>query len=150
MADTPRYEHIACFVDDSEAATRALAHAAAMRDATGARLSVVHVLADPSFLVSMAAAVGGAPPHDVETEREAALMWLTEQARAVPGAEAVLLEGQPEVAACAWAREHDADLMVAATHRGAVERALLGSFATHVAHHAPCPVLLIPPADTGR
>jgi nucleotide-binding universal stress UspA family protein len=35
--------------------------------------------------------------------------------------------------------------MVAATHRGLVERALLGSFAGYLAHHAPCSVFLVPP-----
>ncbi|WP_217912902.1 universal stress protein [Miltoncostaea marina] len=150
MADRPPLQHVACFIDDSEAAARALAQAAAVHELAGGRLSVVHVMADPGFFVSMAAAVGGAPPHDVETQREAARLWLAEEARTIPGAEPVLLEGQPEVAACAWAREHDCDLMVAATHRTGLERALLGSFATYVAHHSPCPVLLVPPAERGR
>jgi nucleotide-binding universal stress UspA family protein len=39
--------------------------------------------------------------------------------------------------------------VVAATHRGLVERALLGSFASHLAHHSPCPVFLIPPEQGG-
>jgi nucleotide-binding universal stress UspA family protein len=138
------YDHIACFIDDSDAASRALSHAAALRDATGARLSVVHVLAPPAFLVSLAAGLGGAPVHDTEVEREAAEMWLAEEARSVE-AEAVLLDGQPAQTACEWAREAGVDVMVAATHRGMVERALLGSFAGHLAHHAPCSVFLVPP-----
>jgi universal stress protein A len=138
------FDHIACFIDDSEAASRALSHAAALRDATGARLSVVHILAPPAFLVSLAAGLGGAPVHDTEVEREAAELWLAEEARSV-GAEAVLLDGQPANTATEWAREAGVDVMVAARHRGGVERALLGSFAGHLAHHAPCPVFLVPP-----
>jgi universal stress protein A len=137
-------DHIACFIDDSEAAARALSHAAALRDATGARLSVVHVLAPPAFLVSLAAGLGGAPVHDIETEREAAEMWLAEEARSVEG-EAVLLDGHPASTACAWAADAGVNVMVAATHRGLVERALLGSFASHLAHRAPCSVFLVPP-----
>lgn len=140
------YHRIACFIDDSAAAARALAHAAALRDATGAALQVVHVLAPPAFLVSLAAGLGGAPVHDTEVEREAAEMWLAEEARSV-GAEGVLLEGHPASTAAEWARESGADLLVVATHRGLVERTLLGSFAGYVAHHAPCPVFLVPPGQ---
>lgn len=139
------YDHIACFIDDSDAASRALAHADALREATGARLSVVHVIAPPAFLVSLAAGFGGAPVHDPEVERDAAEMWMAEEARTIPGAEAVLLEGHPASTACEWAREQGVDVMTAATHRGLVERALLGSFASYLAHHAPCPVFLVPP-----
>ena len=111
------YTHIACFIDDSEAAARALEHAVALRDATGAKLSVIHVLAPPAFLVSLAAGLGGAPVHDTEVEKEAAEMWLAEEARSA-GAEAVLLEGHPASTAVEWARDSDADVLVAASHRG--------------------------------
>ena len=145
---TISYRDIACCIDESEAAGRALAHAAAMRDLAGGRLRVVHVIAPPAFLVSMAASLGGAPVHDPQLEREAAEMWLGEQAKAA-GAEAVLLEGHPASTACAWAREAGCDLLVAARHRGLMERALLGSFASYLAHHAPCPVLLVPAGGDG-
>jgi nucleotide-binding universal stress UspA family protein len=145
---SPSYDHIACCIDDSEAARVALSHAAALRDLTGGRHSVVHVVAPPAFLVSMAASLGGAPVHDPVVEREAAQMWLVEEAGSV-GAEAVLLEGHPASAAVDWARDHGVDALVAASHRGLVERALLGSFAGYLVHHAPCPVLLVPPAPKG-
>ena len=138
------YDHIACFIDDSDAAARALEHAAALREAAGSKLSVVHVLAPPAFLVSLAAGLGGAPVHDTEVEREAAEMWLAEEARSV-GGEGILLEGHPASTAVEWAGQSGVDIIVVATHRGLVERALLGSFAGYVAHHAPCPVFLVPP-----
>jgi universal stress protein F len=72
-------------------------------------------------------------------------MWLDGVAEGVPGSDPVLLQGHPGEAACDWARENDADVMVAATHGGRLERALLGSFAAFLTQHAPCPVLLIPP-----
>jgi nucleotide-binding universal stress UspA family protein len=102
------------------------------------------VLAPPAFLVSLAAGLGGAPVHDTEVEKQAAEMWLAEEARSVD-AEAVLLEGHPASTATEWAPEAGVDIMVAATHRGLVERALLGSFAGYLAHHATCPVFLVPP-----
>jgi nucleotide-binding universal stress UspA family protein len=46
-----------------------------------------------------------------------------------------------------YAREHNLDLLVIGTHgHGGVKRLLIGSVASGVARHAPCPVLLIPPA----
>lgn len=141
------YEHIGCFIDGSDAGGRALAHAEGLRALTGGRLSVVHVVATPAFLVSLAAGLGGAAVHDPTVEREAAEMWLAEQVRGREGAQAVLLEGHPASTACEWAGTEGVDLMVAASHRGLVERALLGSFAGHIAHHAPCPVLLVPPGE---
>jgi nucleotide-binding universal stress UspA family protein len=139
------YSHIACCIDDSEAAARSLAHGDALRRLSGGRLTVVHALAPPGFMVSMAATIGGAPVHDDEMEREAARMWLSGQAQAV-GAEALMLEGDPAPTVCDWARSAGCDLLVAASHRGLMERVLIGSFAAYLARHAPCPVLLVPPA----
>jgi nucleotide-binding universal stress UspA family protein len=98
----------------------------------------------------MAASYGGGTLPDAALEREAAEMWLTEQVRGVAGAEAVLLDGHPASTAVEWAGENGCDLIVVATHRGLVERSLLGSFAGHVAHNAPCPVLLVPPGAGGN
>ena len=145
-----RYAHIACFIDESDAARHGLAHAAALAELSGARLSVVHVVASPGFLVSMAASYGGGTLPDADLEREAAEMWLTEQVRDVAGAEAVLLDGHPASTAVERAGENGCDPIVGATHRGLVERSLLGSFAGHVAHNAPCPVLLVPPGAVGN
>lgn len=140
------FSHVACCVDDTRAARAALDHARSLSALSGGRLSVVHVVAPASFLVSMAASLGGAPVHDADAERAAADMWIQEVAAGVPGAEPVVLEGHPGEEACAWARENGVDAMVAATHGGRVERALLGSFASFITQHAPCPVLLVPPA----
>jgi nucleotide-binding universal stress UspA family protein len=138
-------DHIACFIDESDAAGRALAHAADLHSLSDGRLSVVHVVAPPSFLVSLGSAVGGSVPFDDRPEMEVALAWLTNRAGEIEGAEPVLLEGHPSSTACEWAREAGCTLIVAASHRGAVERVFLGSFAGYLAHHAPCAVLLVPP-----
>jgi nucleotide-binding universal stress UspA family protein len=146
---TTPLDHIACFIDESDAATRALAHAAALRALAPGKLSVVHVVAPPAFLISLAGIVGGSAPFDDRPELEAALAWLTNRAGEIEGAEPVLLEGHPASVACDWAREAGCSVMVAASHRGIVERVFLGSFAGYLAHHAPCPVLLVPPEAPG-
>lgn len=143
------YPHIACCVDDTEAARRALAEARRLRAAAPGRLSVVHVIAPPNLLVSVAAQLGGGVVHDAELEHEAARMWLENLVDGMPAAEPVLLEGTPDETAVAWAREAGCDLLVVASHSGPVERALLGSFAGHLGQHAPCPVLLVPPGAPG-
>ncbi|HET6691636.1 MAG TPA: universal stress protein [Miltoncostaeaceae bacterium] len=145
----PSFAHVACCIDDSAAATRALAHADALRTLAGGKLTVLHVMPSPAFLTTLAAGLGGAPVHDSELEREAAEMWLAEQIHGRGNAEAVLLEGHPSEAAVDWAREAGCDVLVAARHSGRVERVLVGSFARHLVDHAPCPVLLIPPAEAG-
>ena len=146
---TAPLDHIACFIDESDAATRALEHAKALHGLSSGKLSVVHVVPPPSFLISLAGAVGGSAPFDDRPELEAALAWLTNRAGEIEGAGPVLLEGHPASVACDWARETGCSVMVAASHRGLVERVFLGSFAGYLAHHAPCPVMLVPPEAPG-
>ena len=86
------------------------------------------------------------PPEDEIAE--VASTWLAEQAALVPEAQSVLLSGHPAGAVCAWAREHRPDLLVAGAHRGHLERVALGSFASYLAYHAPCPVLLMRPSKS--
>ena len=105
------------------------------------------MLESPSTLVAVAAAFGGGPVTDPEIEQEAARAWLEELAAGVPGAGTALLLGEPAHAVQSWARQTGADLIVAARHRGAVERVLLGSFVSEVIDGAPCPVLLVPPGE---
>lgn len=146
------YAHIACCVDDSEAALRALHEARRLRTAAPGRLSVLHVIPPPNLVVSVAAQLGGGAVRDPELEQEAARMWLEGLAEGATGeapAEVVLLEGTPAETSVDWARESGCDLLVVAGHSGAVEAALLGSFAGHVGRHAPCPVLLVPPDPPG-
>jgi len=145
----PSFAHVACCIDDSAAAARALAHADALRALSGGTLTVLHVVPSPAFLTTLAAGLGGAPVHNSDLEREAAEMWLQEQVHGRDNAEAVLLEGNPSETAVDWARETGCDVLVAARHSGRVERVLLGSFAKHLVDNAPCPVLLIPPAEAG-
>ena len=130
------YPHIACCIDDSPASTRTLAEARRLRALGPGMLSLVHVT--PRALIDVPAPSGAGPRDLADEERE----WLLATAESVPGAEPVALTGLAPHAAIAWAREARPDLMVAGAHRRGMERALLGSFAAHLAREAPCPALL--------
>ncbi len=137
------YRHVAVAVEDSPGSMKALDEAVRMAALTGARLSVLHVTSIP--LPPPYMGEGGVFLPDPEVMQDAALTWLTELTAAIPAAEPRVLEGHPPEAVCAWARVNDVDLLVAGAERGRVERLLLGSFALHLARHAPCDILLARP-----
>jgi nucleotide-binding universal stress UspA family protein len=138
------FRHVACFVDDSDAALRGLDEASRLaRD--GARLSVVHVVAPAPWPAVVGSALGGLT-NDPTALTAAVEAWLGALIEGVDGAEAVVLTGHPTEEAVRFLGEAGCDLVVAASHRGMVSRSVLGSFASFLAHHAPCSVLLVPPA----
>ena len=140
----PVYRHIAVCVDRSAAANAALAEAQRLHDAApGGRLSIVHVAPWPLLYTDE----GGAWAPDPADIASAARSWLDETVSGIPGAEGVLLDGYPPAVVCDWAGEHGVDLLVAASHRGLVERVLLGSFAGYLVRNAPCAVLLTRPKN---
>lgn len=141
------YSHIAVCIDRSDAADGALAEARRLHAAQGGgRLSLVHVAPWPLLYTGEA----GAWVPDPEDIASAAREWLAKIATDVPEGEQVLLDGYPPAAVCEWAAQAGVDLLVAASHRGLVERVLLGSFAGYLVRHAPCAVLLTRPAEVAR
>ena len=143
MADAA-YRHIAVCIDRSDASAAALSEARALRAAVGpGHLSIVHVAPWPLLYTGEA----GAWAPDPEDIASGAREWLDQRAAAVTEAQAVLLDGYPPAAVCEWAEANDVDLIVAASHRGLVERVLLGSFAGYLVRNAPCSVLLTRPQD---
>jgi nucleotide-binding universal stress UspA family protein len=138
------YATIACCISADPASDAVVAEAAALRAQGPGDLVLV--------TVAGTAHTSLAGPFSYYTEDPAILVeeaeaWLAERAATVPGARTVVLDGYPPRAVCRWAAETGVDLIVAAAHRGVVERTLLGGFAAYVAYHAPCPVLLTrPPA----
>ncbi|WP_217914835.1 universal stress protein [Miltoncostaea marina] len=133
------YRHIACCMDDSAAAERALAQATALREAAGARLSLVHVGPFPLLVEEVDGETRVLPDDLNATARE----WIGRVAAATGGAEAVFLEGLPAPTACRWAADAGVDLIVTAAHHGRLEGLLIGSFSEYVVRHAPCPVLVV-------
>lgn len=133
------YNRIACCVDRDQMADEVIAEGMRLAGGDARCLQVVHVVAPPHTMVAGPFAYI-APVTEMWSEAEA---WLEDRTQALPGATPVLLDGSPARALCAWAAAHDVDLIVAAAHRGRVERAMLGGFASHIAYHAPCSVLLV-------
>ena len=83
-----------------------------------------------------------------KSHREAAAARVAEiVAERVPAeipCEIVTLVGKPFVEIVKYAKEHNADLIVMATHgRGAMAHILMGSTAEKVVRKAPCPVLTV-------
>jgi nucleotide-binding universal stress UspA family protein len=136
------YRKIACCIDGDPSAGLVLAEAQALREPDAGSLVAVHVVAIPHTLV--AGPFAYVEPHSVLRSR--AEEWITEQLADTPDVTRVLLDGYPPRAVCEWAAANDVDLIVAAAHRGLVDRAMLGGFASYLAYHAPCPVLLVRPA----
>ena len=137
------FSRIAVCVDDSPAAGRALEVARAMRGT--ARLSVVHCVEPPSFLVNLAAGIGGGVMPDSGPLLEAATAWVATLAEG--DEEPVVLQGSPAREVARWAQESGCDLLVMASARSAAERSVLGGFSQRLTLDAPCSTLLVPPRD---
>jgi nucleotide-binding universal stress UspA family protein len=59
--------------------------------------------------------------------------------------ETVFTNGSPVVDICAFAKDHDVDLIITSTHGlTGLEHVLIGSIAEQVVRHAPCSVLVVP------
>jgi nucleotide-binding universal stress UspA family protein len=126
---TSLWGHIACCLDESEAAAGALREARRLRAQGQGRLTLLHV--------------AHGPPHDATPPCPA---WLEAAASESGGHPVVLLNlGAPAAAVTEWAAAARVDLIVASASRGMRERILLGSFAGYLARHAPCSVLLTRP-----
>lgn len=139
MAVSLSLEHIACCIDDSEASEFALAAALRMRALAPGRLSLIHVAPPANVLV------GGQTSWEIDTDDPLAppRRWLGERAGRVPGAEAVLLCGDPTVPVVAeWVRENGVGLVVAGLHHTRLQRTFLGSFARRLACESPAHVLI--------
>lgn len=136
------YRTIACCLSDDPAAEVVLAEAVALRATSKGALHLVTVVGPARTTLAGPFSYYADPPAERGSR---AHEWLDARAATIPGVGTVVLEGYPPRAVCAWAAENGVDLIVAAAHRGFVERTLLGGFATYVAYHAPCPVLLVHP-----
>jgi nucleotide-binding universal stress UspA family protein len=59
--------------------------------------------------------------------------------------ETMFTEGSPVSDICAFAKDHDTDLIITSTHGlTGLQRVLIGSVAEKVVRHAPCSVLVVP------
>jgi nucleotide-binding universal stress UspA family protein len=139
-------------VDGSPNSIAALRWAADWARATGAHVRAIYAWRLPAMVVPPAHLGVGPPPADEpreEAERELASFVA---AAGLPGdvaVEAHTREGSPAQALLDEAGRAGMMVVGARGHEGFVGL-LLGSVATAVAHHAPCPVAVIPDRGAAR
>ncbi len=124
--------------DGSDAARRALERAAELAD-EGANVTVVSA-------VHLLAGKGGVPFDPVEKENHEQDLQQAAARLAERGMTARTVEGfgDPAGVIATQAKEMGADLIVVGTeHKNLLQRLLLGSVSTGVAHRAPCDVLVV-------
>lgn len=142
--------HILVPDDFSEASRHALAYAATLARALGARLTVLHVgppipavtWAVPDITAQQAALwteVLAAREQDAHRSLAHDVAPLSDL-----GVEPLFREGEPSDVIVDVAGTVGADLIVMGSHgRTGLRRALLGSVAERTARHAACPVLIV-------
>ena len=151
MDSTPaRRQRIVVGIDGSDTAANALDWAMAEAAVRQASLEVVHAWSTPYAYAPMG--VGTMPIDPATYERDAKELLADEVDRALeraavqpPEVHRVLSEG-PAAATLLHAAA-GADLLVVGTRgRGGVTEMVLGSVSRQCTHHAPCPVVVVPPA----
>jgi nucleotide-binding universal stress UspA family protein len=144
-------------VDGSSGGLEALRWALAEASVRGAAVRIVHAWMVPLIDALPEPWAVGSPPlgpsdDEVHEHLEAAARTvldasLAEARSADPGVEVrgELVEARP--AAALLAAAEDADLLVVGSRgRGGFAALLLGSVSAQCVHHAPCPVVVVPPA----
>ena len=148
--------HILVGTDGSEDAVEAARRALAVLTTpdTVTLVCVVEPPPEASAGLESGFAGGVATPEELERAHGAAdaeaRAALERTAAVVPAGPAVELRveaGDPGPLLVRLAHNLGADAVVVGTRgRGAVKRMLLGSVSTHVANHAPCPVIVVGPS----
>jgi nucleotide-binding universal stress UspA family protein len=157
-------KHILVATDFSDTAAAALAQGVALASATGAKLTLLHViyaekinetllgLDAMEYLTRVMSTPTEQAPYSptlgIERLRDAAKEKLAEAVANVAGPrlaiETAIAEGRPSEEVLAFANTEGVDLIVLGTHgRGAIGKALLGSVADHVIRQAECPVMVV-------
>jgi nucleotide-binding universal stress UspA family protein len=144
------YQKILVPVDGSPTSSRGLQEAVQLAKLTGARLKLLHVIDEISFITSFDAGMGMTADmlQLLKEGGEQVLLEATTQVRSAGlEVEAELVEsyaGRVSDLVIDKAREWGAQLIVLGTHgRRGVRRALLGSDAEQILRMAPVPVLLV-------
>jgi nucleotide-binding universal stress UspA family protein len=140
-------QRIVVGIDGSQGARRALEWAVAEAKLRDAHLVVIHAWLEPAAVaVGSVITAGGVEPEIFEetAERTLAEVLGAVDASALPqGIESHVIAGGPARALLDAAK--DADLIVVGSRGlGGFTGLLLGSVSQQVAHHATCPVVIIP------
>jgi nucleotide-binding universal stress UspA family protein len=143
--------------DFSDASGEAVNTAIAFARAFAARILLVHVFVEPTYVLPPPVEMATFPfdMTEIMTKVQASLeaeLQRVEQAGIPVEGETISGRAAPEIVE--YAKKTGADLIVMGTHgRSGFQHALLGSVAERVVHHSPCPVLVVPsprPAGVGR
>ncbi len=104
----------------------------------GTRFTVMHVLEDiPNYVTTEI------PEEVMEQSRLETEKALRASAKALDGAKTVLVHGDPGRSIVDYAKAHDVDCIVMASHKPGLQNLFLGSTANRVVHHARCAVHVI-------
>lgn len=139
---------IVAAVDGSEQSDRGAALAASLARTRGARLLFITVVRPPEGWWG----VTGEPPtpaalSEALVEGQERVLAKIERTIDLEGLDYSLIEelGDPTSVILALCEREKADLLVAGRRgAGLVERMVIGSVADRLAHHAPCPLLIVP------
>jgi len=135
-------------VDFSGCSREGLRYAIGFANEFGARIILLHATYLGYIYTSEGTALYNVPALQ-EAARENAERQMRKLVRAVKFGqlkfETVLTEGSPVLDICAFAKDHDADLIITSTHGlTGLEHVMIGSVAEQVVRHAPCSVLVVP------
>ena len=142
----PTSKQILFPTDFSEHSRAAIPHLLHWQKLEGAQVHLVHVLESGAMLSDFTWV--DYAPRDLQEQRIARahqdlVAWRDELG--LPASTPIeVLQGAPFEEITLYAREHDVDLIVMATHgRTGLSHLLVGSTAERVVRHAPCPVLTV-------
>ena len=133
------YKHILIPVifDDGHDTQASFLAAKALADES-TKFTVIHVIeAIPPYVVSQI------PAEVLAKSRRSIEKSLEQSARALPNAQTELATGHPGVVIVDYAKDHDVDCIVMASHKPGFENLFLGSTADRVVRHARCSVHVI-------
>ncbi|HET6280163.1 MAG TPA: universal stress protein [Polyangia bacterium] len=135
-------------MDFSESSTAAVEVAISYARAFKASIQLLHVLADPTYVLPAPLEVVTLPidMERINAEVEKRMASEVERIRALDvSCESATLMGRPHTEIVEHAKKIGADLIAMGTHgRSGLSHAIMGSVAERVLHRAPCPVLVVP------
>ena len=142
------YKHIICPIDGSEISDVALKHAAYLSKASGAQLTVLHVVEKWYRAAGMVTnSEEWSTIHEDWLSKGRELLETTASRLRDEGLhniETVLREGDASHEIVAISVEHRADLIVMATHRySPMGKLFMGSVIDRVTKKSPCPILWV-------
>ena len=144
----PRTNTILVPVDFSDCSRKGLQYAIGFANELGAKIVLLHA----TYLGYVYASEGTAI-YDVRALQEAARKNAEHQMRELVRKvkfgrvkfETVLTNASPLLDICAFARDHNVDLIITSTHgQTGWKHMVVGSIAEHVVRYAPCSVLVVP------